>query len=186
MSLERHGSGWCCSQPGGSACSYYCNRTGPGPSTQVDTIAACVAIDDCRCQVAAAVRSGVRVSSHKPIDAWFSSDSAESVKRDRHLQANDHRHSVLPNVDPVDSQDSVNWIPAPSPSANDYSLDPILCVIVLFVAISVSIGLLFRGVYSHIRFAIRLRSCRLLDDQPLIDLLLRECDSLGADRACIT
>ena len=58
-----------------------------------------------------------------------------------------------------------------SPETHIYTLEEILYVAILFIVISVSMGLLFRGVFSHVRFAIGLRSCRLLDDQPAADRL---------------
>ncbi len=50
------------------------------------------------------------------------------------------------------------------------------------IVILVSIGLILRSVFSHVRFALGLRSSLVLDDQPLIDLVLRECDSLAVGR----
>lgn len=43
-------------------------------------------------------------------------------------------------------------------------------------------GLLLRSLLAHIRFARGLRACRELDDPDLIDILLRECDSLRVPR----
>ncbi len=42
--------------------------------------------------------------------------------------------------------------------------------------------LLVRNIFSHTKFAIKLRSCRIISDQAMVDLLLRECDALGAVR----
>ena len=127
---------------------------------------------------------GSPLSLHKPIDNWFSSDSGESGNRNRPMMAydHDHRSALLPNVDLIVVQDAPAQAQLQSPQTLDYSLEEIICVSLLGIVILVSIGLILRSVFSHVRFAIGLRSCRVLDDQPLIDLVLRECDSLAIGR----
>ena len=125
---------------------------------------------------------GSPLSLHKPIDSWFSSDSGESANRNRPMMAHDHKYALLPNVDQVVVRDAPAQAQLQSPQTLDYSLEEIICVSLLGIVILVSIGLILRSVFSHVRFAIGLRSCRVLDDQPLIDLVLRECDSLAIGR----
>ncbi len=125
---------------------------------------------------------GGPLSLHKPIDNWFSGESGESVNRNQLMMARDHVDGLLPNLDPVDGQNASTRFLAQPPISNDYSWEEVFYAALMFIIIAVSIGLLLRGVLSHIRFAMKLRSCRLLDDQPLIDLLLRECDSLAVGR----
>jgi beta-lactamase regulating signal transducer with metallopeptidase domain len=125
---------------------------------------------------------GSPLSLHKPIDNWFSSDSGESANRHRLMMAYDHKSALLPNVDQVVLQDAVAQTQLHSPQTLDYSLEEIIGLSLLVIVIFVSIGLILRSVFSHVRFAIGLRSCRFLDDQPLIDLVLRECDSLAVGR----
>lgn len=125
---------------------------------------------------------GSPLSLHKPIDNWFSSDAEESVNRNRPMMANDHRDLLLPNVYQVVVRDAPAQAQLHSPQTLDYSLEEIIGVSLLGIAILVSIGLILRSVFSHFRFALGLRSCRVLDDQPLIDLVLRECDSLAVGR----
>ena len=124
---------------------------------------------------------GSALSLHKPIDNWFSGESAESKNQHRLIVAHDLKYAFLPNVDQVVVQDA----PAPplqSPKTLDYSLEEIICLSLLGIVILVSILLILRSVLSHVRFAIGLRTCRVLDDQPLIDVVLRECDSLAVGR----
>lgn len=125
---------------------------------------------------------GGPLSLHKPIDNWFSGESGESVNRNQLMMARDHVDGLLPNLDPVDGQNASTRFLAQPPISNDYSWEEVFYAALLFIIIAVSIGLLLRGVLSHIRFAMKLRSFRLLDQQPLIDLLLRECDSLAVGR----
>ncbi len=121
---------------------------------------------------------GSPLSLHKQIDNYFSSDSGESTNRNRSMLA----PTLLQNVDQVVVQDAPSQAQLQSPQTLDYSLEEIICISLLVIVILVSIGLILRSVFSHVRFAIGLRSCRVLDDQPLIDLVLRECDSLAIGR----
>ena len=125
---------------------------------------------------------GSPLSLHKPIDNWFSSDSEDSGNRNRPTMAYDHKSALLPNVDQMAVQDAPAQAQFHAPQTLDYSLEEIIGVSLLGIVIFVSMGLIFRSVLSHIRFAIGLRACRVLDDQPLIDLVLRECDSLAVGR----
>ncbi len=90
------------------------------------------------------------------------------------------RHTLLPHVDQAMVLDT--HAKAVVPTSPAPALDEILYLGLLSIVISVSIGLLLRSVFAHIRFAMGLRSCRLLDDPLLIDLVLREGDSLGVGR----
>jgi len=110
---------------------------------------------------------GSPLSLHKPIDHWFSSDAGESSKQNPQERAGDARFALLPYVDSIEVRDAAP-IQAQVPTSLDYAWDEILFAAILVIAISVSVGLLFRGVFSHIRFALRLRSCRLIDDHPKI------------------
>ncbi len=68
------------------------------------------------------------------------------------------------------------------PSLNVNDAWDYIVVAALALLISASIWLLLRSIFAHLRFALQLRACRILDDQRLIDLLLRECDSLAVGR----
>ena len=130
---------------------------------------------------------GSPLSLHKPMDSWFSSDSGESANPNRPmLLANRNRSMLapilLPNVDQVVVQDASAQAQLQSPQTLDYSLEEIICLSLLVTVILVSIGLILRSFLSHIRFALGLRSCSVLNDQPLVDLVLRECDSLAVGR----
>lgn len=110
---------------------------------------------------------GSPLSLHKPIDHWFSSDAGESSKQNPQERAGDARFALLPHVDSIESPDATP-LQAQLPTTHDYAWDEILYAAILLIVISVSTGLIFRGVFSHVRFAIKLRSCRLIDDQPKI------------------
>jgi beta-lactamase regulating signal transducer with metallopeptidase domain len=125
---------------------------------------------------------GSPVSLHKPIDKWFSGESVESANRNPLMVAHDHKYAFLPNVDQVVERDAPVQAHVQSSQTIEFALDEILFSALLLITISVSMGLLFRSVFSHIRFALELRSCRMLDSQPLIDLVLREGDSLAVGR----
>lgn len=124
---------------------------------------------------------GSPLSVHKPIDNWFSSESEESVKRYQPREVHDLVYNFLPNADAAETQ----WIPTQAQVQLSVSYGDaweFILLAALVVVIFVSAWLLVRSVSSHIRFALKLRSCRLLDDQRLIDLLLRECGSLAIGR----
>lgn len=121
---------------------------------------------------------GSPLSLHKSIDSWFSSDSVESANPNRPNLA----PMLLPHVDHVFELDAPAHAQLHSLHTLDYSLEEIIGLSLLVIVILVSIGLILRSVLSHIRFVLVLRSCRVLDDRPLIDLLLRECDSLAVGR----
>ncbi|XZE45250.1 M56 family metallopeptidase [Pirellulaceae bacterium SH467] len=125
---------------------------------------------------------GSSASLHKPIDKWFSGEAGESENQHRLMTAYDSSYAILPNIDHIVVRDVPPQALVQSSQTNKSSLEEILCLALLLIAISVSMGLLFRSVFSHIRFALGLRSCRLLERQPLIDLVLRECDSLAVGR----
>lgn len=131
------------------------------------------------------VSLGSPLSLHKPIDSWLSSESDGAVNQWWNGEVREHSYSnsygVLPSTDAAETQ----WVPIqaqtqPFSSFSDAweaMLFASLCVVIF-----VSTLLLIRSVVSHIRFALKLRSCPVLDDQKLIDLLLRECDSLAVGR----
>jgi beta-lactamase regulating signal transducer with metallopeptidase domain len=125
---------------------------------------------------------GSQVSLHKPIDNWLASDTDESSNGNRDMYVRDYTdHIWNPNeVKPIEDA----WaIPQTSSSRIiDYTLEDILIPAIVMVLVLVSAFLVFRAVYSHTRFAIRLRYCHVLDGRSLIDLVLRECDSLGIGR----
>ncbi|MEQ1830422.1 MAG: M56 family metallopeptidase [Pirellula sp.] len=123
---------------------------------------------------------GSPVSLHKPIDSWFTSGAEESLNRNQSMVTHYQSYALLPNVDQIVVRDT----PAQPEvqSSQTLELDEGLGLALMLVVISVSIGLCLRSVFSHIRFALGLRSCRVLDNQPLIDLVLRECDSLAVGR----
>jgi beta-lactamase regulating signal transducer with metallopeptidase domain len=122
------------------------------------------------------------LSLHKPIDIWFSSDSGYSVSRNRPIRPSDHVYGLLPKVDSTDTKLIPVQTQAQPTLEFDFTWDELPYPTFLAIIISASVGLLFRGFFSHLRFALRLRTCRCLEDQPLIDLLLRECDSLAVGR----
>jgi len=124
---------------------------------------------------------GSPLSIHKPIDNWFSGESEESAKRIQPREVRDHAYGVFPNADATATQWTPNQ-PQVQPSVSYSDAWEFILFSALVVVIFVSAWLLVRSVSSHIRFALKLRSCRLLDDQRLIDLLLRECDSLAIGR----
>ena len=128
------------------------------------------------------VSVGSPLSLHEPIDNWFSGDSGESASRTGPPMARDHVYDLPQPVDFIASPEVLYRVQAQPLMTSTYSWQDVVCVAILFIVVSVSIWLLFRAVLSHIRFAIRLRSCRLLDQQPLVDLMLRECDSLSVGR----
>lgn len=125
---------------------------------------------------------GTPLSLHKPIELWFSSSVGESVDTAEARPFQDHKYSILPNVDQPSAQSpsaSVQW---QSLIPFNFTTEDVAFTALMLVVISVTLGLLFRSLFSHLRFSLSLRSCRLLEDQRLIDLLLRECDSLSVGR----
>lgn len=125
---------------------------------------------------------GSQVSLHKPIDAWLSSETDESSNGNRDKYVRDYTDNIWnPNdVKPIEDawanpQSSSSWL-------LNLTLADFLIAAMVWSPILVSAFLVFRAVYSHTRFATRLRYCHVLDGRSLIDLVLRECDSLGIGR----
>ena len=126
------------------------------------------------------VSIGSSLSLQRPIDSWFSSNSGDIA--DRTQAPRDYAYGILPNAGSRDMP-VAPWQAMAEPVRDaDRSLSHALIATTLFLMVAVTIGFVLRGVLSHIRFAIKLRSCRLLDQPALIDLLLRECDSLAVGR----
>ncbi len=121
---------------------------------------------------------GSPMSLHQPIDRWFSGGTEEPIHQGQPKFV--PRHTLLPHVD--QAMVLATHAKAVVPTSPAPALDEMLYLGILSMVIAVSIGLLLRSIFSHIRFAMGLRSCRLLDDPPLIDLVLREGDSLGVGR----
>lgn len=118
-------------------------------------------------------------SLHKPIDKFLSSETQGSSTQ---LQpSRDYAYGLLPNIDRAETQ--AGWVQVkPQHAAEPITVAEVLWAIALLIVVSVTVGLILRSVVLHIRFAIGLRACRLLDDRSLIDLVLRECDSLAIGR----
>ncbi len=74
-------------------------------------------------------------------------------------------NALLPNVDQVVIRDAADQAPVPAAQRIEYSVEEIVYVSLLASVIVVSIGLILRSLLSHVLFAMRLRSCRLLDDR---------------------
>lgn len=131
---------------------------------------------------------GSPLSLHEPIDSWLSSESDESVDR---LQGKSYYYyedgidgissAALPSTDAAETQSNPTQDQTQPSILLSYAW-VVMHFAALVVVILVSIWLVIRSVFSQIRFALKLRSCRVLDDQKLIDLLLRECDSLAVGR----
>jgi beta-lactamase regulating signal transducer with metallopeptidase domain len=118
-------------------------------------------------------------SLHKPIDDLLSSETQGASTQLR--SSHDYAYGLLPNIDRADT--GADWEQVtPQPAADPITGEGVLWAITLLIVVSVTIGLILRSVFSHVRFAMGLRSCRLLDDRLLIDLVLRECDSLAIGR----
>ncbi len=128
------------------------------------------------------VSVGSPLSLHEPIDNWFSTNTGEFVDRNRQRVDLDSTYAFLPLVDSIHTPNATASVQPQPTLARDCAWDEILYLVILTIVIAVTAAILFRGVVSHVRFAIRLRSCGLLKDQHLIDLVLRECDALGVGR----
>ncbi len=124
---------------------------------------------------------GCPLSLHKPIDNWFSSSSDPASDQNKPMTGRDRTYGLLPYVNYVDANGDGTHT-EPQAAALAFSWEETFLACILFAIVSVSICMLIRSVVSHIRFALKLRSCRLLDQQPLFDLLLRECDLLAVGR----
>ena len=122
------------------------------------------------------------LSLHQPIDYWFPRSASDLDIRDRLTLQVDSQASLLPNLTSMDSQVHPHQIQKQPPQFFNADRNEVGYGVVAMIALVVALGLLFRGFVSHLRFAVSLRRCRLLDEQPLIDLLLRECDSLAVGR----
>lgn len=124
---------------------------------------------------------GSPFSLHQPIDTWFALKSDVQVDRPvlgiGGIQVPDWR----PFIDRAAELDDIKRTKM-RPAVIDMSWEKILWMAMLFTLVSISIGLLLRGVLAHVRFAWQLRSCRELNQQSLIDMLLHECDSLSVGR----
>ena len=129
------------------------------------------------------VSIGSPLSFHGPIDKGSNAIFGVPTIRIDIKPYADARGSLLPNVDSTDTANSrPREVQAQTPITRNLAPEELFGFEFLLTIILVTIGLLVRSVVSHVRFAIRLRTCRLLEDRTMIDLLLRECDSLGVGR----
>ncbi len=126
---------------------------------------------------------GSPLSVQGQIDTLANATLGEPSLRIEMKSHSDQMHLILPNVDSTENakanlRDIQNQpIVSRELRGEDFFGMSILLTVTMITAV-----ILLRGVGSHVRFAISLRKCRLLDDQPLIDLVLRECDSLAVGR----
>ena len=126
------------------------------------------------------VSIGSHFSLHKPIDKWFSGEE-ESANWNLQAMSIDKTFTYSRYLE-QQRRDTPGHPQSPSNRSIDYADEDFQIAAVVWGIFLVSVVLLLCGVYSHLRFAIRLRSCHVLNDRSLIDLLLRECDSLGIGR----
>jgi beta-lactamase regulating signal transducer with metallopeptidase domain len=125
---------------------------------------------------------GSPTSFHGPIDALFSTKLEEQNGAEITWSAPENNLTASYDVSAnTTDQPSLFGQPVPVP-AQRITWEEVTLIAVSLTAILVTLGFVFRTVSSHIRFALRLRSCRTLDDPELVDMLLRECDSLGVGR----
>ena len=124
---------------------------------------------------------GCPLSLHQPIDNWFSSSSDQASYRNKAMTDRDRTHGLVPYATYVFTPGDRTHT-EPQAAAISFSWEETSLTCILLAMVSISVCMLIRSVVSHIRFALKLRSGRLLDHQPLIELLLRECDSLGVGR----
>ncbi|MCA9191007.1 MAG: M48 family metalloprotease [Planctomycetales bacterium] len=122
------------------------------------------------------------LSLHKPIDGWFSSFSRETTEPPPRAGTGDTAYRVLQELDSVDIPKTEWGQSNYQPVAMATTWEEILWSALLSSIVLVSIGLILRNIFSHLRFAMQLRSCRPLEKHALVDLLLRECDSLAVGR----
>lgn len=129
------------------------------------------------------VSIGSPLSFHGQIDKGSNAIFGVPTNRIDIKPSADPRHSLLPNVDSTEKANSrPREVQSQTPITRNLAPEEIFGFAFLLTIIVVTVGLLCRSVISHVRFAIGLRNCRLLGDQTMIDLLLRECDSLGVGR----
>lgn len=123
---------------------------------------------------------GSPLSLHKPIDTWFANESRESVNGVPPKDLREYAFSILPSSNTIETRSPIESNRQPTRRVNgEWDL---IVIAALAGMIGITVWLIIRSMYSHIRFARKLRFCRLLDDRRLIDLLLRECDSLAVGR----
>ncbi len=131
---------------------------------------------------------GSPTSMHGRIDRWFSEvlgQSDESIGNEPITNPNvrDFLASHLPNiVEDADAQWDVQLQDVQHATPRAVSTEELVGTAFYATILLVAFALFARGLVSHLRFAWRLRRCPLLNEQGLIDVLLRECDALGVGR----
>ncbi len=129
------------------------------------------------------VSVGSPVSVHCHIDKWTNEILGEPSLGIEMQSQSDSRHLILPNVDATgNTKDNPKDIQKQPIVSRELRVEDFFGMFFLLTVISLTAVILLRGVISHVRFSLALRQCRLLDDQPLVDLVLRECDSLAVGR----
>lgn len=126
------------------------------------------------------VSAGAPWSLHGPLNAWvsqaFEADPQQPLERPFQFG-----HAERADA----ASELISWHPTdtpqrPVPNSQSSRMDVTGGLAALLMLISAT--LVLRGVIAHIRFAMRLRSCRQLESSGLTDMLLRECDVLGVGR----
>jgi beta-lactamase regulating signal transducer with metallopeptidase domain len=131
------------------------------------------------------VSIGSPVSLQNPMGNWFPIASEATGHLLHPTSASESGPVLLPPVEQAavpTSWEINDGHPLRASFSGSFSWGEVLWTAVLFVGVAVSMGLILRNVLSHLRFALQLRTCPLLDHQPLVDLLLRECDSMAVGR----
>lgn len=123
------------------------------------------------------------LSIHGPLDAWVNTLLGEPSLGVPVQPQSDHPLFFPPVESTADFVRSAEVAyPPPVIPIGEYGIADFLGISMLLVLVSVSVLLLVRSIFSHVRFAVALRKCRLLDDHRFIDLMLHECDSLAVGR----
>lgn len=127
------------------------------------------------------IAPGTPVSLHALTDKGYASLTNESEQQQLPLRA-----ELVDFVPSAPAQEPATWdlqqVDARPGEARTLSWEGLLAVGFCLVLVMPTVAMLLRSAIAHVRFAVRLRSCRLLEEQTLIDRLLRECDQLRVGR----
>lgn len=127
------------------------------------------------------IAPGTPVSVHALTDKGYASLTNESEQQQLPLRA-----ELVDFVRSAPAEEPATWdlqqVDARQGEAPTLSWEVLLAVGFCLVLVMPTVAMLLRGAIAHVRFAVKLRSCRVLEEQTLIDTLLRECDQLRVGR----
>lgn len=114
-----------------------------------------------------------RLVANRSDDPTAQAEPSPGIHQPRNLSMRIGDESVAPLINSLNPE---------TPRKHGVDWQDVLLTTLVVVGALVAGGSLLRSSLAHLRFTIRLRGCRELNDRHLIDVVLRECDDLHVRR----